>query len=150
MKKSPDIEKLEKILNSSAIVSGGFMGTDTRDLYEIIAADLSELAGLGITITKLVSRMKEITAAAIPALGNWTNIDEKRHARVDEAKGRLTCPWPHLGRFEKRITFVENIHTGEIVKWTDLNIHLIETHNFFEGKGSPYRIELKEIVKNIF
>jgi hypothetical protein len=150
MKNAPDLEKLENVLHSSVIVSGGFLGTDTRNLDEIISNDLSELAGLGITITKLVGRMKEITNTAIPALGNWTDIDKKRQTRVEEAKGSLTCPWPHTGSFAKRVTFVKNNETQQTLKWTDLNIHLIEKHNFFEGIGSPYRIEPKELVKIIF
>ncbi|HAL45586.1 MAG: hypothetical protein A2Y12_13800 [Planctomycetes bacterium GWF2_42_9] len=150
MKKSPDIEKLENALRSSTIVAGGFLGTDSRDLNDIISSDLSELDGLGITITKLVSRMKEITNTAIPALGNWVKIDEKYEAMVEEAKGILTCPWPHSGGFDKRVTFLKNTKTNNIFKWTDLNIHLIEQHNFFEGKGSPYRIEPKELVESIF
>ncbi len=150
MKKPPDLEKLENILRSSAIVSGGFLGTDMRGLDEVIETDLAELEGLGFTIINIVSRMKEFTNTAIPALGNWIAFEDKYQIRVEESKGVLTCPWPHPGTFPKRITYVRNLQTNDSIKWSDLNIHLIESHNFFEGKGSPYRIEPKELVKILF
>jgi hypothetical protein len=34
--------------------------------------------------------------------------------------------------------------------WSDLNIHLIAKHGFFEGKGSAFRIEPKELISTIF
>ncbi|OQA00761.1 MAG: hypothetical protein BWY69_01574 [Planctomycetes bacterium ADurb.Bin401] len=150
MKESPETQKLEKILRSTKISAFGFMGTDPRSLSEIISSDLTDIRELGITIAKIVSRMKEITAKAEPALGSSIKIDNKLDVRIDEAKGRIICPWPHPASFPIRITYVENPQTGEKIQWTDLNIHLIEEHNFFEGKGSPYRIEPKELAKIIF
>lgn len=150
MKQSPDEKKLEEQLRSSIIAAGGFLGTDQRSLDEIIDSDLNDLTELGISIINVVRRMNHITNIAIPALGNWAQVDHKLEARVDEAKGSIICPWPHPAAFAKRITYVKNRQTQEIFKWTDLNIHLIEKHNFFEGKGAPYRIEPKELVKFIF
>jgi len=132
------------------IAAGGFLGTDTRSVSEIIDCDMSELAELKITIEKIVGRMKEITNTAIPALGNWVQAGKKLTAKVEEAKGLLSCPWPHPARFAKRVTYVKNTESGQTIKWADLNIHLIEKHNFFEGKGSPFRIEPKELVEIIF
>ncbi len=31
------------------------------------------------------------------------------------------------------------------MRWTDLSIHLIETHAFFQGKGSAFRLEPAEL-----
>ncbi|HBG27186.1 MAG: hypothetical protein A2Y10_07425 [Planctomycetes bacterium GWF2_41_51] len=150
MKESPEIQKLEKQLRSTNISAFGFMGTDSRSLSEIINSDMSDLSELGVSITKIVSRMKEITAKAESSLGNWTQIDDRLQARVDEAKGHIICPWPHPAGCAIRITYVRIPETNQDFQWTDLNIHLIEEHNFFEGKGSPYRIEPKELVKIIF
>lgn len=150
MKQPPDMQKLEEILRSSNLVAGGFMGIDRRSISEIIDDDMFELTGLKITAENISERMMEITNAAIPALGNWVEVDRKLAAKVDEAKGWLRCPWPHPARFAKRVTYVRNLESGQSIKWSDLNIHLIERHNFFEGKGSPFRIEPTELVKVIF
>ena len=145
MKEPPQTKKLEAVLRSSKLVAGGFMGDDPRSVSEIIDADMLELSMSGYTAEQLGSRMREITNAAIAGLENWVKIDEHREAKVDEAKGRLVCPWPHPGRFAKRVTTVRLIDSGETIKWSDLNIHLIEKHGFFEGKGSSFRIEPKKL-----
>jgi hypothetical protein len=150
MKESPQMQKLEAVLRSSKLVAGGFMGTDTRSLSEIIEADVSQLSRLDFTAKQIAARMQEITNIAKAALGNWVDLDDKRRARVDEAKGIIVCPWPHPGRFAKRVTTIECTESGESIHWSDLNIHLIAEHGFFEGKGSNFRIEPDTLVKNIF
>jgi hypothetical protein len=150
MKESPQIKKLEEVLKSSKLVAGGFMGIDTRSVSEIIDIDLAQVARLGFTVEQVSGRMQEITNIAVAALGNFVQIDKKLQAKVDEAKGWLVCPWPHPGRFAKRITTVSFIETGQTIRWSDLNIHLIAEHGFFEGKGSAFRIEPEELVKIIF
>jgi hypothetical protein len=150
MSDSNDSEKFENMLHSADVMAYGLIGTDKRPLLEIVQSDMDELTKLGVTIGKLVERMKEITRKAIPSLGNWTKIDDTHQAKIFEVKGNVPCPWQHPSGFAKRITYVENTATQTSVKWTDLNIHLIEQHNFFEGKGSVYRVEPKEVIKAIF
>jgi hypothetical protein len=150
MKKSPQTEKLEAVLRSSKLVAGGFMGDDRRSVWEIIDADMSELSRSGYAVQQVAGRMQEITDKATAGLEGWVEIDELRRAKVDEAKGRLVCPWPHPGRFAKRVTTVRFIESGETIRWSDLNIHLIAEHGFFEGKGSNFRIEPARLVEMIF
>ena len=150
MKKSPQTKKLEEILRSSKLVAGGFMGSETRSISEVVDSDLAEISRLGLTVELIASRMLEITKTAIPGLGNWIDIDDKRKAQVDEAKGWLVCPWPHPSRFAKRVTTVRLIETGKTIKWSDLNIHLIAEHGFFEGKGAGFRLEPRCLVEMIF
>jgi len=149
MKESPQMRKLEAVLRSSKLVAGGFMGTDTRSLSEIIEADVAQISRLGFTAKQIAARMQKITDIAKAALGNWVDLDEKRRARVDEAKGVIVCPWPHPGRFAKRVTIVDIIESGESNYWSDLNIHLIAEHGFFEGKSSTFRIEPDILAKII-
>lgn len=150
MKESPQNKKLEEILRSSKLVAGGFMGSEMRSISEIIDSDLAEISQLGFSVELIASRMFEITKKAIPGLGNWIDIDDKRKAQVDEAKGWLVCPWPHSGRFAKRVTTVRLIETNRTIKWSDLNIHLIAEHGFFEGRGAGFRLEPRYLVEMIF
>jgi hypothetical protein len=150
MKKSPDTQKLEQILRSPAFSSAGFMGTDTRSPAEIIDADLADVARLGYTSQQIAERMQQITSKAKEGLGNWVTIDDARRAMIIEAKGRIPCPWPHAGNFAKRVTTLRNIKTCREVFWSDLNMHLVAEHNFFEGRGSAFRIEPKEIIRVLF
>jgi len=126
------------------------MGYDSRSLAEVVDADTSELSRLGHTVEQIASRMQEITDAAKAGLGNWVRIDNKRQAAVAEARGFSVCPWPHSGRYVKRVTTVELLDSDATVHWSDLNIHLIAEHSFFEGKGSPFRIEPAKLIDVIF
>jgi len=150
MKKTPENEKLEETLHSGRISAGGFISADKRSLDEIIAADLAELNHCGKTAKQIAARMTQITETAKAALGNWVKIDDNIEASVEHYQGRIICPWPHTGTYPKRITTIRKIGTNEKLIYSDLNIHLIQEHNFFEGKGAIFRIEPEEIVKMIF
>jgi hypothetical protein len=150
MKESPQTKNLEKLLRSSKLVAGGFMGDDARSVYEIIDADMAELSRLRFTAKQVAGRMQQITDIAVPGLGMWVKLDEQRQVKIDEAKGWLICPWPHPGKFAKRLTTVRLAKSGAKIRWSDLNIHLIGEHGFFEGKGSSYRIEPGTLIAAIF
>jgi hypothetical protein len=150
VKESPESKKLEEILRSSKLVAGGFMGQDNRSVTEVVSTDATELSKLGYSIEEIARRMREITDSATKALGNWVDMNEKFRAVVEEAKGQLVCPWPHPGGYDKRVTTVELKETGKSIFWSDLNIHLIGEHGFFEGKGSAFRVEPKELIDVIF
>lgn len=126
------------------------MGHDARSVREVIDADAGELSRLGLTKEQIAERMREITEVAISGLGSWVPVGDGLEGKVDEAKGWLICPWPHKGKLAKRITVVKVIKTGESIRWSDLNIHLISEHGFFEGKGSDFRIEPRKLTRIIF
>ncbi len=150
MKESPQTKKLDQVLRSSKLADGGFMGADPRSAAEVVDADTSELSRLGHTAEQVASRMQSITDTAIAGLGNWVPIDDKRQAAVAEARGFAICPWPLSGRFVKRVTTVERLDSGQTIRWSDLNIHLIAEHSFFEGRGSAFRIEPAKLVGVVF
>lgn len=150
MKESPQDKKLEDILRSSKIVAGGFLGHDKRGVQAIIDSDRGTLSKSGYTAEQVSDRMRQISGMAISGLGTWVEIDKQLRAKVDEAKGSQPCPWPHPGRSAKRVTTVKNIESGESIMWSDLNIHLIGEHCFFEGRGSHFRIEPESLIEVIF
>ena len=150
MKQSPKMQKLEEMLRSSVLVVGGFMGSDGRPVMEVIEADAATLSRLDVTAEKLADRMQEVTEAAIKGLGTWVTFGAQHEARVDEARGWIPCPWSDGHRFRKRVTTVRRMDSGLTVRWSDLGIHLIGAHAFFEGQGSFFRIEPAELVRVLF
>ena len=151
MKQSPQEKKLEEMLRSTKLVAGGFMGTDLRHPAEVIEKDITVLGSFGLTAVQVAQRMRELTEMAKPRLGNW--IDSaflKLRVKSEDYKGVLVCPWPHSGTFNKRITTAERLDTGQKLSWTDLNIHMIEEHGFFEGRGAFFRIEPAEVAQILF
>jgi len=150
MKRSPDMQRLEEVLRSSKLVAGGFLGTDTRPLEAVIESDLGEVERLGRTIPEVTSRMWEIADLAKRGLETTVHIESSLEARVIEARGPMPCPWPHAGTFLKTVVTATRTDTGKSVRWTELNIHMIEAHGFFEGRGSLFRIEPRDLVDVIF
>lgn len=150
MKKSPHQEKLEKTMRSSAFSSCGFLGTDKRNIWEIIETDAGAVAKLGTSCHKIADRMKSLTVQAQAGLGDWVKVRENLRVRSDDARGSIPCPWSHGVRCLKTTTTAERTDTGEKIQWSDLNIHLIKAHGFFEGKGSPYRLEPARLVQMLF
>ena len=150
MKKSPQQKKLEDMLRASKFSACGFMGTDKRSVWEIIDADAAELERLNRTHEEIARQMQRLTDLGKPGLGDWVDIGKTLKVSVDDHRGAIPCPWPHPVRCIKRITQCMRTDTGKTIRWSDLNIHLIKDHGFFEGRGSPFRIEPKELISIIF
>lgn len=150
MKRSPDAKRLEKVLRCSRLVAGGFMGKDSRILEEIIEADGAELTRLGTTPEAIGVRMREMTERGREGLGTAVRFDPKREVVVDENRGQTVCPWPHAGGYPKTVTTLRRLDTGETAMWSELSRHLIEAHGFFQGRGSPFRLEPRELVSILF
>jgi len=150
MKQGPDIQELDVTLRLSTLVAGGFMGSDPRSVTEVIDSDAGELSRLGVTDKELAARMKEITDKAAPAQGTWAQVAPGLEAQVDETRGSTPCPWRHHGRYFKRVTTVRRKDSDKVLRWSDLNTHMIAMHGFFEGKGSTFRLEPAELVRMLF
>jgi hypothetical protein len=150
MKKSPQLQKLEEVLKSTKFSASGFMGNDQRNLWEIIDEDAAAVSKAGKTMEQVASRMQELTDAGADGLGDWIAIGQNLLVMVDDNRGVIPCPWPHHVRCLKRITTVQNTCTNRKLRWSELNVHLIRAHGFFEGKGSPFRLEPLILIQTIF
>lgn len=147
MKQSPSEQKLYENLQPSKFSSEGFLGTDTRPINEIIADDLQTIDKLGITKDKLVSAIKEVYTKAKNSLGAEVSIIPDTTVRFYESMGRIPSPFSGDGVFEKGEAVVTAKHSGKSAIITALSINLIENHDFFQGKGSRYRIDPGEVVR---
>lgn len=150
MKKSPQEEKLEKMLQPSKFSADGFLGSDKRNLWEIIEADAAAIASAGKTMEQVSQRMQELTDIGKKGFGDWLDAGHGLEVSVDDNRGKIPCPWPHSVRCLKRVTTVRHRASKTEIRWSDLNIHLIKEHGFFEGKGALFRIEPTDLISLIF
>jgi hypothetical protein len=150
MSDTQSIRHLEALLRNSPLVRGGFLGNDERPLEEILQSDNNTLLRLGVTAEQIAQRMTELTVAGISRFGAPVSVPPHLTISSDEYKGRIDCPWPNCTRFDKRVTTACRSDLGHCLRWTDLNIHLISAHGFFEGRGSAFRLEPEELVGFLF
>lgn len=146
MKQSPVYDRIEAAMRPGAITRDGFLGADTRRLSEILDADAGDVKRLGFSHQALAARMRALRDAAAAGLGEPIDVGEHLEVRVDAARGRLPCPFGDCGLHEKTFVVARNRRTGRELTYSDLNIHLIERHGFYEGLGAAFRVAPADIV----
>ncbi len=105
---------------------------------------------LNLSHEEIASRLEEITRAAKMKLGDRVTLENRYQVRAEEHRGMIPCPWGHLeGLFAKSYVELKDNSTDNILIWSDLSIHLIREHGFYQGKGSPFRLEPK-VLKQVF
>lgn len=146
MKKRPEMEYIEKDMEPGRLSLHGYLGDDKRPVEAIIDADRAELKTLGVTCEDIGKKMRRITLKGMEGLGDDVEVDGFT-VEVTEYMGWAGCPFKDNKKAGKRLSNVTNNRTGKSMCWTDVGIHLIKDHCFFQGKGSAFRIEPSEIVE---
>jgi hypothetical protein len=141
MKRSLFEKELMTSLGPSLFSGSGFMGRDTRSLEEIVAEDLAFLKRKGVAKERLLAALEEAYDKAKSAFGATVEIRPGVTAVFHESMGRVPSPFPGEGVFEKGEAVVTEHKTGARLIITQLSLHLVEKHGFFQGAGSRYRID---------
>ena len=138
MKENPRNIPVVESLRAGILSRDGFMGEDTRPFTDIILDDAAALAALGTNAVELAQKMTNLTKLGQDTPG--ITVTHKGYAiTVEEYMGKIGCPFRDH-RAPKRNTTVVG-PKGQEMSWTDLNVHLIRAHGFFQGQGAPYRLE---------
>jgi hypothetical protein len=141
MKQSPELKKAQGNMRPGVIIVPGFLGSDRRDLAQILEEDDMAVRRLGLTHGGIAAKMRALRDAGIAGLGEFVDVAPHFRVRVDDVRGRLRCPFEDPGLVSKTNTTVENLCLGRQITYTDLGIHLIEVHGFYQGRGSAFRVE---------
>jgi hypothetical protein len=142
---SPSLDEVEKRMATCRPWQPSFLGNDERKLIQILDSDHANVISLGLTDGEIAGRLRDLTFKAREGLGDPVCAESKFLLKYQDARGKLSCPWGHPGLYPKTHVECKNIETGEVLVWTDLSIHFIQDHGFYEGKGSPYRLDPKTI-----
>ena len=146
MKQTVQLSKIQEKMKPGIITRDGFLGQDGRNLIDILVEDEATVKRLDLTHEKTAGRMIELREAGLRGLGNFILVDPHFEVRVDSVRGKLPCPFGDPGVFQKTNTTVRNLEKGKEITFTDLHIHMIGSHGFYEGKGSVFRLDPKELV----
>ncbi|MBN2725124.1 MAG: hypothetical protein JXR95_13755 [Deltaproteobacteria bacterium] len=129
------------------ITLDGFLGSDSRSLMDIIVADEAEIARRGLTSAELAQNMRRIRDEGRKGEGLFEFVQPHFDVLVESVRGVLSCPFPGCGAIKKVNTTVVNKQTGKTISFSDLAIHLIEEHSFFQGRGSSFRLDPCELIE---
>jgi hypothetical protein len=141
MKQTVQMQRAQQRMAPGVITRDGFLGDDRRPLVDILIADEETVKALGREHAAIGARMVELRDAGMAGLGEFVNVAPHFEVRVDSVRGRLPCPFGDPGIFPKTNVTVRNTRTGREITYTDLHIHLVRVHGFYEGRGSPFRLE---------
>lgn len=146
MKMTPEFQKAQENMQPGVITADGFMGNDDRNLIDIIIEDEEMLIKLNCNIETIIDKLKYLKKMGEKGLGEPITVDGKWEVQVGEARGHLPCPFED-GIFRKVVTKITNLERNESIIFSDLSLHLIEKHHFFQGKGSPFRIDPAKVIR---
>ncbi len=146
MKQSPQLDSIQEQMKPGVITLDGFLGTDERNLIDILIEDDWTVRRLGCTHAEIAERMKYFRDRGSEGLGQFILVDDHFEVRVDSVRGVLPSPFGGPGMYGKVNTTVRNTRLGKEVTYTDLHIHFIGEHGFYEGKGSPFRLDPEEVI----
>jgi len=146
MKQTPEYDAIQRQMAPGVITLDGFLGNDTRKLIDILNADDAVVRRAEVTHELIAERMQYFRDAGLDGLGEFMSLDGHFEVRVDSVRGKLPSPFGGPGMYEKVNTTVVNKNLGRQIVYTDLHIHFVRDHGFYEGQGSPYRIEPEELI----
>lgn len=69
MKQTKQMEKIQEKMRPGVITLSGFLGTDSRNLNEILTSDEAEVRRLEVTYAQIASRMIEMRDAGMRGAG---------------------------------------------------------------------------------
>ncbi|MFO7730192.1 MAG: hypothetical protein R6V86_05455 [Spirochaetia bacterium] len=147
MKQSPQLKQVQENMRPGVLTLHGFLGTDRRDLVEILEDDEAEVRRIGTTHRAIAAKMTALRDRGKEGLGEFIKVEPNFEVRVDSVRGGIPSPFGGPGLIPKTNTTVRNTRLSREIVYTDINIHLIGEHGFYEGKGSLFRLEPHELVE---
>jgi len=149
MKMTPELQMAQENMLPGKISGQGFLGDDHRPLIDIITEDEERLAKSGKSFDELFQRMEYFMIHGRKGLGEPIVVDNEWEVWVDEARGKMVCPFQD-GIYAKINARVCKISTKDCITYSELALHLIHKHHFFQGNPSSYRLNPEELVRVLF
>ena len=124
----------------------GFLGADEK-LLDVLAEDNDYVLGLGLTHQDLARHLHALGAIGIKAEGKEFLYHGKRFKMVIFlARGIQLSPFLDGTKTNTNVT-LENVESGKKLPYSLLVPHLIERYGFYEGHGTPYRVDPRKVLE---
>lgn len=147
MKQTPQEQKIYDNFKPGKITKEGFLGDDTRHIHDIIEEDMHVLDRLKVSKEQIADRLQYFIEEGKKGLETPVDLGDFT-TQVIWRRGMLPSPFGDPKRlYHKIVATVFNKKLNKEITYTQLNVHLIRDHGFFEGKGSVFRLEPEDVVK---
>lgn len=147
MKETPQEHQLHDNFLPGKITKEGFLGDDPRHVHDIIEADAHTLARLGVTPQQIADRLQYFIEEGKKGLETPVVVGDFVVTAIWD-RGMLPSPFGDPKRlYHKIVATVQNKRLQKEIRFTQLNVHMIRDHGFFEGKGSVFRLEPDAVVE---
>jgi hypothetical protein len=140
------IEDLEKVMRPGKSSTAGFLGPEEK-LLEVMAADNDYVLGeLGLTHQEIARPLLLLGAIAAKEKGEFTYRGVRLRAERIYFKGYQDTPFEDGTKTSSDI-ILTNVDTGKKLRYSLLVPDMIERYGFYEGHGTRYRVDPKEVTE---
>ena len=146
MKHTPYDEHVLERMAPGALCAEGFLGSDHRELGDILAEDDAAVTAADTTCEQIAAELDLWMQTATVELGRPIALTGHVTGTWHEGMGRIPSPWPGDGVFPKGELELVDSRTGMTLLVTPLSIHLIAAHGFFQGRHARYRLEPVDLI----
>lgn len=102
---------------------------------------------LGYDHKDIADKMQYFRNAGEKGLGEYIEVPPHFAVSVETVRGKLPCPFECQKILPKSIIKVKNKKLDKEIIFTDIMIHLILFHGFYQGKKSLYRVEPEDLIE---
>jgi hypothetical protein len=142
------IASLEKVMRPGAASSAGFLGRDEK-LLDVLAADNDLVRKeLGLTHQELARHLHALGALGETSDGGFAQFTyqgQKFKVKVVAYRGFMDSPFKDGTKTNKSAS-VQNLDNGKKLEMSLLVPDMIERYGFYEGEGTPYRVDPRQAV----
>jgi len=124
---------------------GNYLRGDDRPLFRILEDDKAEVTRLGMDLDTITDKMRRLFEEGRKGFGDPVVVDEVYEVAVFEYRGIIVSPWLDHHAAPKAVVDTRNLKTGRRLRFSLLSLHLIRNYSFFQGKGSPFRINPRSL-----
>jgi hypothetical protein len=138
------IAELEKSMRPNGLSSAGFIG-EKEQLLDVMAGDNDLVVSLGLNHQEIGLQLRVLAALALKS-NSFVYKGVNYRAKLQVTRGFQESPFKDgtKGNTDVELTNIDNDTT---LKYSLLVPLMVERYGFYEGKGTPYRVDPKRIVK---
>lgn len=148
------IAALEKDMRPGEFSMAGFLGKDEK-LLEVLGNDNEYVVDAQGMLHQELARHLYALEAVWHKLGGTSNskepvrctyCDRRYEVRVDATRGHQKSPFED-GTKTNTYVYLTNVDNGKKLEYSGLIPMMVERYGFYEGKGTSFRVEPKQIVE---